>query len=86
MKREADGSAMGGGGPTNPNKRYRHGDDELRLLIPSKVATKSNSLPVLENCFVYCFYAWIIKCKSNFRIFEVELKLLIIILLTFVLK
>ncbi|XP_034947774.1 heterogeneous nuclear ribonucleoprotein K isoform X2 [Chelonus insularis] len=35
MKREAD--AMGGG-PMTPHKRYRQGDDELRLLIPSKVA------------------------------------------------
>ncbi|XP_020708903.2 heterogeneous nuclear ribonucleoprotein K isoform X2 [Athalia rosae] len=46
MKREADGGTMtgggggggGGGGPTSPHKRYRQGDDELRLLIPSKVA------------------------------------------------
>lgn len=46
MKREADGGAMtgggggggGGGGPTSPHKRYRQGDDELRLLIPSKVS------------------------------------------------
>ncbi|XP_031788652.1 heterogeneous nuclear ribonucleoprotein K isoform X2 [Nasonia vitripennis] len=36
MKREAD--AQSGGGPTNPNKRYRQGEDELRLLIPSRVA------------------------------------------------
>lgn len=28
----------GSGGPTSPHKRYRQGDDELRLLIPSKVA------------------------------------------------
>ncbi|XP_012272638.1 heterogeneous nuclear ribonucleoprotein K isoform X2 [Orussus abietinus] len=39
MKREADGGAMtGSGGPMSPHKRYRQGDDELRLLIPSKVA------------------------------------------------
>ncbi|OAD58498.1 Heterogeneous nuclear ribonucleoprotein K [Eufriesea mexicana] len=39
MKREADPGAMtGSGGPTSPHKRYRQGDDELRLLIPSKVA------------------------------------------------
>lgn len=39
MKREADAGAMtGSGGPTSPHKRYRQGDDELRLLIPSKVA------------------------------------------------
>lgn len=39
MKREAD--AMGGcGGPMSPHKRYRQGDDELRLLIPSKVCLK----------------------------------------------
>ncbi|XP_063993181.1 heterogeneous nuclear ribonucleoprotein K isoform X2 [Diachasmimorpha longicaudata] len=39
MKREAEAGPMaGGGGPTNPHKRYRQGDDELRLLIPSKVA------------------------------------------------
>lgn len=46
MKREADGGTMtgggggggGGGGPTSPHKRYRQGDDELRLLIPSKVS------------------------------------------------
>lgn len=39
MKREADTGAMtGSGGPTSPHKRYRQGDDELRLLIPSKVA------------------------------------------------
>lgn len=38
MKREADAGAMtGSGGPTSPHKRYRQGDDELRLLIPSKV-------------------------------------------------
>lgn len=36
MKREADASAMAGG-PQSPHKRYRQGDDELRLLIPSKV-------------------------------------------------
>ncbi|KOX74306.1 hypothetical protein WN51_00650 [Melipona quadrifasciata] len=37
MKREADAGAMtGSGGPTSPHKRYRQGDDELRLLIPSK--------------------------------------------------
>ena len=56
MKREADGSAMGGGGPTNPNKRYRHGDDELRLLIPSKVPTKSNNCSTWEAkafCLVF---------------------------------
>jgi len=28
----------GSGGPTSPHKRYRQGDDELRLLIPSKVS------------------------------------------------
>ncbi|KAG5323119.1 HNRPK protein, partial [Acromyrmex heyeri] len=39
MKREAEAGAMtGSGGPTSPHKRYRQGDDELRLLIPSKVA------------------------------------------------
>lgn len=39
MKREADAGAMtGSGGPTSPHKRYRQGDDELRLLIPSKVS------------------------------------------------
>ncbi|XP_033176194.1 heterogeneous nuclear ribonucleoprotein K [Bombus impatiens] len=39
MKREADAGTMtGSGGPTSPHKRYRQGDDELRLLIPSKVA------------------------------------------------
>ncbi|XP_043500107.1 heterogeneous nuclear ribonucleoprotein K [Polistes fuscatus] len=39
MKREADAGAMtGSGGPNSPHKRYRQGDDELRLLIPSKVA------------------------------------------------
>lgn len=39
MKREADAGAMAGsGGPTSPHKRYRQGDDELRLLIPSKVS------------------------------------------------
>ncbi|KAG7200270.1 hypothetical protein KM043_017739 [Ampulex compressa] len=39
MKREADAGVMtGSGGPTSPHKRYRQGDDELRLLIPSKVA------------------------------------------------
>lgn len=36
MKREADGSEMG-----SPNKRFRRGDEEVRLLIPSKV----NSFP-----------------------------------------
>ncbi|XP_011496895.1 PREDICTED: heterogeneous nuclear ribonucleoprotein K [Ceratosolen solmsi marchali] len=35
MKREADATS---GGPTNPSKRYRQGEDELRLLIPSRVA------------------------------------------------
>lgn len=39
MKREAEAGAMtGSGGPTSPHKRYRQGDDELRLLIPSKVS------------------------------------------------
>lgn len=39
MKREAETGAMtGSGGPTSPHKRYRQGDDELRLLIPSKVS------------------------------------------------
>ncbi|XP_033220809.1 heterogeneous nuclear ribonucleoprotein K isoform X2 [Belonocnema kinseyi] len=39
MKREADAGVMtGSGGPASPHKRYRQGDDELRLLIPSKVA------------------------------------------------
>lgn len=37
MKREAESNVSGGGGPTSPHKRYRQGDDELRLLIPSKV-------------------------------------------------
>lgn len=39
MKREADAGGMAGsGGPISPHKRYRQGDDELRLLIPSKVS------------------------------------------------
>nr|XP_012232276.1 PREDICTED: heterogeneous nuclear ribonucleoprotein K [Linepithema humile] len=40
MKREAEAGAMtASGGPTSPHKRYRQAfDDELRLLIPSKVA------------------------------------------------
>lgn len=33
MKRDADGSEMG-----SPNKRFRRGDEEVRLLIPSKVS------------------------------------------------
>lgn len=44
MKREAETGAMtGSGGPTSPHKRYRQGDDELRLLIPSKVSVPSIS-------------------------------------------
>lgn len=44
MKREADAGAMtGSGGPTSPHKRYRQGDDELRLLIPSKVRREKES-------------------------------------------
>ncbi|KAL2729124.1 heterogeneous nuclear ribonucleoprotein K-like isoform X1 [Vespula maculifrons] len=43
MKREADAGAMtGSGGPTSPHKRYRQGDDELRLLIPSKVQRRES--------------------------------------------
>ncbi|XP_044020677.1 heterogeneous nuclear ribonucleoprotein K-like isoform X1 [Aphidius gifuensis] len=38
MKREADAGPMANCGPPNPHKRFRQGDDELRLLIPSKVA------------------------------------------------
>lgn len=40
MKREAEAGAMtASGGPTSPHKRYRQAfDDELRLLIPSKVS------------------------------------------------
>jgi len=42
MKREAEAGAMtGSGGPTSPHKRHRQGDDELRLLIPSKVSDRS---------------------------------------------
>lgn len=62
MKREAEAGAMtGSGGPTSPHKRYRQGDDELRLLIPSKVSrlisqnysvvpskTRYNSRQILE--------------------------------------
>lgn len=33
MKREADGGEMG-----SPHKRFRRGDEEVRLLIPSKVS------------------------------------------------
>nr|KAF7425908.1 hypothetical protein H0235_008346 [Vespula pensylvanica] len=44
MKREADAGAMtGSGGPTSPHKRYRQGDDELRLLIPSKQVQRRES-------------------------------------------
>ena len=50
MKREADAGAMtGSGGPTSPHKRYRQGDDELRLLIPSKVRFLS---PILVESHV----------------------------------
>ncbi|KAL7306035.1 hypothetical protein TKK_0001500 [Trichogramma kaykai] len=37
MKREADAPGGGPGGPA-PNKRYRQGDEELRFLIPSRIA------------------------------------------------
>ncbi|KAL2735589.1 heterogeneous nuclear ribonucleoprotein K-like isoform X1 [Vespula squamosa] len=33
----------GSGGPTSPHKRYRQGDDELRLLIPSKQVQRRES-------------------------------------------
>lgn len=46
MKREAEAGAMtGSGGPTSPHKRYRQGDDELRLLIPSKVSIVDRCIP-----------------------------------------
>lgn len=46
MKREAEAGAMtGSGGPTSPHKRYRQGDDELRLLIPSKVSVVDRYMP-----------------------------------------
>lgn len=52
MKREADAGAMtGSGGPTSPHKRYRQGDDELRLLIPSKVRFYRFEIPSCETSF-----------------------------------
>lgn len=64
MKREADAGAMtGSGGPTSPHKRYRQGDDELRLLIPSKVRKSQNKhiiylkQKIIRSC---------IKKKTNF--------------------
>lgn len=36
----------GSGGPTSPHKRYRQGDDELRLLIPSKVSGVASLIDV----------------------------------------
>jgi len=50
MKREAEAGAMtGSGGPTSPHKRYRQGDDELRLLIPSKVSVVDRYVAVSRN-------------------------------------
>lgn len=71
MKREAEAGAMtGSGGPTSPHKRYRQGDDELRLLIPSKVSrsirrgiaklsfeTRYNSRQVLGGNFICIKYS-----------------------------
>ena len=52
MKREADAGTMtGSGGPTSPHKRYRQGDDELRLLIPSKVRFYRFQIPSCETSF-----------------------------------
>ena len=52
MKREADAGGMtGSGGPASPHKRYRQGDDELRLLIPSKVGD-----PLFIYLFIYFFF------------------------------
>lgn len=49
MKREAEAGAMtGSGGPTTPHKRYRQGDDELRLLIPSKVCYHRSQYNIIK--------------------------------------
>ena len=57
MKREADAGGMqGSGGPTSPHKRYRQGDDELRLLIPSKVGKIKHFLFYLYD-MIYCFHS-----------------------------
>lgn len=65
MKREAETGAMtGSGGPTSPHKRYRQGDDELRLLIPSKVSVPSISK---RNVIVERFHAFHANERSFVR-------------------
>lgn len=56
MKREADAGPMANCGPPNPHKRFRQGDDELRLLIPSKVCYCKNYLQ-----FNYIIYYYLLQ-------------------------
>lgn len=66
MKREAD--AQSGGGPTNPNKRYRQGEDELRLLIPSRVCITFFFF-VIYNYFFYLSFSFIICLLSKRNVY-----------------
>lgn len=68
MKREADGD-MG-----SPHKRSRRGDEEVRLLIPSKVSVFANDCRYVSN---YLSPIWAFRYLLDLFTNEVNLDLLL---------